>query len=265
MKVLSIEPVADGVVFPEGTVRITYRSAVDGYEDWALFLPGDPRRPVIVNIHGSFSTGDQLYTRKDIRDHFLPVFLRESLGILTPNLRGTVYMCPAAVVDMADLLDEVQARFVPEPKFLFIGGSGGASSSQVFAVCHPERVQGLVALGACDLVDRLNYARQSDLPVMQQLAEAIVTAYGGTPEEVPAVYEAHSVLAHTDRMDMPFLLASGERDALIPIEKVRLVAEALKDKPRFTYREIEGGDHDSPLWLPVKEMLRCVGYEVSGA
>ena len=112
------------------------------------------------------------------------------------------------------------------------------------------------------LVDRLNYARQSDLPVMQQLAEAIITAYGGTPEEVPEVYEAHSVLAHTDRMNMPFLLASGECDALIPVEKVRLVAEALKDKPHFTYREVEGGDHDSPLWLPVEEMLRCVGYEV---
>ena len=265
IKVLSVESIADGKVFPKGTVRINYASAVDGCKDWALFRPGDAAKPVIVNIHGSFSSGDQLYTRKDIRNHLLPVFLKENLGILTPNLRGTVYMCPAAVADMAGLLDVIEERFVKKPRFIFLSGSGGASSSQIFAIRHPERIQGLVVLGACDLVDRLNFARQSDQPVMQRLAKAIISAYGGTPEEVPEVYKAHSVLAHTDRLTMPFLLASGEKDALIPIEKVRLVAEALKHKPNFTYREIPNGNHDSPLFLPVEEMLRCVGYHAAGA
>jgi len=60
---------------------------------------------------------------------------------------------------------------------------------------------------------------------------------------------------------MPFLLASGECDALIPVEKVRLEAEALRPQPRFTYWEVAGGDHDSPLFLPVEEMLRLAGYE----
>lgn len=64
-------------------------------------------------------------------------------------------------------------------------------------------------------------ARQSDLPVLQDLAEAIIKAYGGTPEEVPQVYEAHSVITHVDRLTMPFLLVSGECDALIPVEHVR--------------------------------------------
>lgn len=263
IKVLGVEAVADGKVFPEGTVRINYTSPVDGHKDWALFRPGDPSKPVIVNIHGSFSSGDQLYTRKDIRNHFLPVFLRENLGILTPNLRGTVYMCPAAVVDMAGLLDVIETRFVKKPRFIFLSGSGGASSSQIFAVRRPERVQGLVVLGACDLVDRLNFARQSNLPVMQRLAQAIIRSYGGTPEEIPEVYRAHSVLANANRLTMPFLLASGEKDALIPIEKVRLVAAALKHHPNFTYKEIANGNHDSPLFLPVEEMLRCIGYRVA--
>lgn len=264
MRVLSIEAIADGAVYPEGTVRVRYVSGVDGFEDWALFCPGAAGRPVIVNIHGSFSTGDQLFTREDIREHFLPVFLRERLGVLMPNLRGTTYMCPKTVRDMTGLLEVVQERFVSEPRFVFLSGSGGASSSQIFAVRHPERVQGLVALGACDLADRLKFARQSPLPVMQDLARAIITAYGGTPEELPEVYRAHSVIANRERLTMPFLLASGECDALIPVEKVRLVAEALREQPGFTYWEVKGGGHDSPLFLPVEEMLRAVGVEVGG-
>jgi dipeptidyl aminopeptidase/acylaminoacyl peptidase len=264
MDILSIEDIADAQTFPAGTVRIRFRSAVDGHDDWALFRPGDPAKPVIVNIHGAFSTGDQIFTRQDIREHWLTVFLRENLSLLCPNARGTTYMCPRTVVDTNDLLDLVGERFVPQPRFIFWGGSHGASSSVIFAVCNPERVSGLVALGTCDLLDRMHFAHESDHPVLKRLEQAIIEAYGGTPDEVPEKYQAHSALAHADRLTMPFFLASGERDVLVPIEKVRLLAAALKDKPTFRFQEIPGGDHDSPLWLPVEEMLGWVGYEAGG-
>jgi len=222
MRILAIEDIADGETFPEGTVRIRFESSVDGNEDWALFRPGDPAKPVIVNIHGAFSTGDQIFTRRDIREHWLTVFLREDLSLLSPNARGTTYMSPATVVDTNDLLDLVGERFVPQPQFIFWGGSAGASSSVIFAVCHPERVSGLVALGTCDLLHRMEFAHAGDHPVLKRLEQAIVEAYGGTPEEVPDVYRAHSALAHAERLTMPFFLASGEYDVLVPIEKVRL-------------------------------------------
>lgn len=264
MTILDIEDIADGRLFPQGTVRIRFESCVDGCDDWALFRPGDPSKPVVVNIHGAFSTGDQIFTRRDIREHWLTVFLREELNLLCPNARGTTYMSPATAVDTNDLLDVVEERFVRQPRFIFWGGSGGASSSVIFAVCHPERVSGLVALGTCDLLDRMQFAHDGDHPVLKRLEQAIIGAYGGTPEEVPERYQAHSALAHADRLTMPFFLASGECDVLVPIEKVRLLADALKDQPRFQFREIPGGDHDSPLWLPVEEMLRWVGYESGG-
>ncbi len=40
MQVLSITSIADGMVFPEGTVRIEYWSSVDACEDWVLYRPG---------------------------------------------------------------------------------------------------------------------------------------------------------------------------------------------------------------------------------
>ena len=45
---------------------------------------------------------------------------------------------------------------------------------------------------------------------------------------------------------MPVYLAHGDADALIPVEQSRALA-ALCRSPRFRYREIPGGHHDSPL------------------
>lgn len=58
MTVTSSTP-ALGSEYPPGTMRITTTtSAFDGAKDWALFLPGDPRRNTIVYLHGSFSHAD---------------------------------------------------------------------------------------------------------------------------------------------------------------------------------------------------------------
>ena len=62
------------------------------------------------------------------------------------------------------------------------------------------------------------------------------------------LYEARSVLAHADRlMRMPIVLTMGEKDTLIPVVETRKVAAALRENPRFVYREIPAGDHDSAL------------------
>jgi len=67
MTVTSVTP-AQGSEYPAGTMRVTFSSAVDGAEDWALFLPGDASRNTVVDLHGSSSCADQILTRKDIRE-----------------------------------------------------------------------------------------------------------------------------------------------------------------------------------------------------
>jgi poly(3-hydroxybutyrate) depolymerase len=67
---------SDTKTYPLGSesrpvVKITYRSAVDGKEDWALFRPGDASQNTVVYLHGSFSHADQIFTRQDIRSFWL--------------------------------------------------------------------------------------------------------------------------------------------------------------------------------------------------
>ncbi|NUQ61525.1 MAG: prolyl oligopeptidase family serine peptidase [Pirellulales bacterium] len=159
-------------------------------------------------------------------------------------------MSPAATADLTDLLgycrDKMGCR-----RFVLLGGSGGASSALAYAVVHPEGIHGVIAMGACDIRQRLDFARKSDIPVLQRLAKTVFAAYGGAPEEQPDLYEARSVLAHTDRLTMPVILTMGENDALIPVAESRKIAAAMKGKGNLVYHEIPKGDHDAALWVDI--------------
>jgi pimeloyl-ACP methyl ester carboxylesterase len=249
MVIQSIVPV-NQEPYPAGTVRLDYRSGVDGVADWALFLPGEPQRNTIVYLHGSFSQADQIFTRADVRGFWLRRIRQGGHPLLSVNLRDTAYMSPAATADLSDLLD-FSRQYLACARFVLLGGSGGASSAMAYAVVHPERLHGVIAMGMCDMVARLEFARRSDLPVLRQLAATVFAAYGGTPEEKPDLYQARSVLAHADRLTMPVVLTMGENDALIPVHETRKIAAAMQGKPGFVYHEVPGGDHDSALWVEV--------------
>jgi pimeloyl-ACP methyl ester carboxylesterase len=255
MTVTSVTPMR-GDAYPTGTRRITYAGALDGAEDWALFLPGDPAKNTIVYLHGSFSHADQIFTRKDVRDFWLTRIRSGGHSLLSVNMRGTSYMSPAATADLTDLLGYCRARLGCR-RFVLLGGSGGASSAMAYAVLHPEQIHGVVAMGMCDILQRLDFARRSDKPVLQKLAKTVFAAYGGTLEERPDLYQARSVLAHADRLTMPVILTMGAADPLIPVAETRKIAAAMKGKGNFVYHEIPGGSHDSALWVDIDlETLR---------
>jgi dipeptidyl aminopeptidase/acylaminoacyl peptidase len=95
--------------------------------------------------------------------------------------------------------------------------------------------------------------------VLNKLADVVFESYGGTLEEVPELYAERSVLKHSDKLTMPVVLATGEKDALVPVEETRKIAELMKDRQNFTYIEIPGGDHDSSIWIDVD--LQTLGYK----
>ncbi|MGN6546020.1 MAG: alpha/beta hydrolase fold domain-containing protein [Aureliella sp.] len=51
---------------------------------------------------------------------------------------------------------------------------------------------------------------------------------GGTPEEVPAVYQAASPVTYVSSDDPPVLTIHGDKDALVPIAQAKLLDEKMK-------------------------------------
>ncbi|HSW47077.1 MAG TPA: alpha/beta fold hydrolase, partial [Phycisphaerae bacterium] len=202
----------------------------------------------VVCIHGHGSTGEQLYTRQDIRRSWLPLFNRHGFGILTPNLRGNAWMSPRAAADLNGLLQYVRERYLVD-RFILAGGSMGGTSNLIYAVLHPEDVAGVVAL--CPAADLTSYyqwcRRQSTVAILQQIADAIASAYGCPPESCPDLYREHSVVVHVHRLTMPVYVAHGGQDTIIPIAQARVLYGEIRFKGVFHFCEIPEGDHDAPL------------------
>ncbi len=232
---------------PEGLQRIDYASGVDGVADWALVLP-DTEPTWIVCIHGHGSTGDQLYTRNDIRRAWLPAFRRGHYGIVTPNLRGNAWMSPAAAADLHGLLDHLRREYKAE-RFILASGSMGGTSNLIYAAIRPDDVAGVIALcPATDLASYYQWCRErAKVEILQQIADAIVAAYGCNPDQCPDLYIDHSAQANVRRFNMPVYVAHGARDNIIPVTQSRALLRAIESKGIFHYCEIPEGDHDTPL------------------
>lgn len=253
MKNCQLSPV-ESAGFPEGLLHFDYESSVDSIKDWGMVLP--PKGDVnnwIVCIHGHGSHGNQLYIRPDIKKAWLPCYLKQGLGIITPNLRNNAWMSPSAVQDMDDILDFVRKKW-GDGKFFFSSGSMGATSNLIYASLRPQNVAGIIARGAItNFFEYITFCRknQNEVPILKEIADCIIESYGGTPEQLPELFRKHSPLFHPEAFkDIPVFLLHGTRDKLMDVAQSRIFAAALANNPLFAYVEIPGGGHDSPLHVP---------------
>jgi len=230
-----------------GIEKFTFTSPLDGVEDFALALAPKHASKTgiwIVNLHGHGSNGDQLFTRKDMKDTWLPAMIDGGYGILAPNLRGNSWMSEAAAKDLQTLLRLVRERYGVKG-FIFVGGSMGGTSCLIYASLHPEDVMACVALcPATDLPSYREFCGKGGMPILNEIAGAIDAAYPGGRNTL----QAHSALVHADALKMPLFIAHATSDPTIPVEQSRRLAKAMTRMPDFKYREIPGG-HNSPLPL----------------
>ena len=263
-----------------GLCRLTYASPVDGASDWAMLLPpgagdptaGDAAEPVddqplwktgeaslrqartqtwIINLHGHGSTGSQLYTRQDVRQRWLPRFMRDGYGILSPNLRGNAWMNPKAVADLHALISHLRTKQHAR-RFILVSGSMGGTGSLIYAALHPEHIDAVVAM--CPATDLPSYyqwcAQNLDRPIIAQIHDAIAQGYARDE----SLMAKHSALAQHDKLTMPIFIAHGDADKAIPVRQAMALNMLMKDRPGFEYVQLPGGNHDDPLWLMDRAM-----------
>lgn len=247
MKDIKIEK-ATGNPNYNNTSLLKYKSSFDGLEDWALVEPGTQNIWVIY-LHGHGSDGSQLFTRQDVVDVRLKLIRECGFSILAPNLRGNAWMYPAALHDLHELIEFLRDKY-PVEKTVFFSGSMGGTGNLIYAVNHPEDADIIIAgCPATDLCRYYKWCREhNEPPVLKEIADAIEKAYGGTPDEIPEIYEKHSTYKNATRLTMPLYLTHGNDDVIIPVEESRMLAKKLINvNPMFIYDEIDGGNHDAPL------------------
>ena len=224
--------------------KLSYVSAADGSPDWAMYHHAGDGRDCVIVLHGHGSCGDQILLRADMKP-WLEKFRSEGMNVLSPNLRGNSWMCPASVSDLADLIRKGKARYSWKRVF-FVSGSMGGTGALIFAAQHPELVDGVAALGAAtDLKRFAGWCSGQETSAAASIREAMESNYGKED------YERHNVCSHAGALTMPVYYAHGGADRIIPVSEARALRDLLVSagKDDFKYVEIPEGDHDSPLQL----------------
>lgn len=243
-KITSVEP-ATKITTPN-VKRVTYTSAVDGISDWAMIKQNDGEngRTWVVHIHGHGSTGDQPFTRADIRDLWLPCYFGHGLSLLSVNLRGNAWMNPAAATDLCDLLQHLKQGHKAR-RIILASGSMGGTSNVIFAALHPQMIDAAIAL--CPATDISSYhdwcLANPTAPVIEMIRLAIESNYSGDKN----VMTHHSAVLHADRLTMPLYVVHGAEDKVIPVSEARNLAAKMSGRDNFYCEEIAGGDHEIPL------------------
>lgn len=247
---LSVEnPIAAGIVLK------TFASSFDGSAQTYLeknFGAEETAPLVIIYLHGALSHQEQGMTAGIYENAFSrwgeELAARHAV-YLCPEYRGNSWMGPAAEADLSDIIQGVKTRY-PACRLILAGGSMGGTSALIYASRHPAALDGVIAL--CPATD----------PVMmfEQFPDHFLGSYGGSPTTVPNVFaERTSRKRATALATLSLSIVHGSADATIDVEHSRVLVRLLRAQgARCHYQEIPGGDHDSPLQIPLGGMLDFV-------
>lgn len=202
---------------------------------------GDGPHPVIVRVHGGPHSLDMDRWAPDILAHADAGFL-----VAMVNYRGSEGFGQAwrdeltgnvGFLELEDVLaglDDLVERGLADPaRVVLAGWSWGGYVTLLGAGRHPERWRSLIAgVPVADYVA----AYEDEAPTLQALDRAL---FGGSPDEVPALFEERNPLTYVDRVAAPLLVLAGENDSRCPIRQVWNYVGRLRERgvePRvYTY------------------------------
>jgi acetyl esterase/lipase len=220
---------------------MAYAKDASGERRLDLYLPLDSSRsaPLLVMVHGgSWRAGDRRELPAIAR-----YFAARGIAVAVPDYRlAPSHRFPAARDDVLAATDFLRARAgalrIDAARVVFAGRSAGAQIALSAATYRPDdpAIRGAISLyGPLDL--RWGYANPGNPRVID--GRALLRDYlGGTPDELPAVYEAASPVAAVSRRTPPVLLLHGGRDDLVSPQHTERFAARMEwaARPHYVVR-----------------------------
>ena len=192
--------------------------------------PGDGPHPMVMLVHGGPTWA--------YSDTFMPdvqAWLDHGLAVAMVNYRGSTGYGTAfrdaligdpgfpEVEDVVAGLDSLVADGVADPRRAVVaGGSWGGYVTLLALGLHPERWAAAVA--AVPVADYVT-AYRDEAPTLQAFDRSL---FGGSPDELPGLYEERSPLTYVDRVTSPVLVIAGDHDSRCPLQQVVNYTEALE-------------------------------------
>lgn len=208
-------------------VDVEFRADVDGStQRYVQMLPkdfaADQPSDVLIALHGHGADRWQYIKEargecKGARDFAAA----HRMIFVSPDYRAaTSWMGPKAEADLVQIIALLRAKYKVGRVFL-AGGSMGGTSVLIFTALHPELVDGVSSQnGTANLLEYANFQ------------DAIAASYGGTKQQQPEEYQKRSPELVPEKFTMPVAFTVGGKDALVPPDSVRRLAERLQSMKR---------------------------------
>ncbi len=249
---------------PQKVSKRVFISHVDGTPDLIGIAPtvvftGAKQFTLIVYLHGM---GGSFYEPFIFpKDKPLGPALLErdnSLILLSCSYRNKAsWGGDAALADITQNIRELCQQF-PIQKIVMMGTSMGGCTVMNYAATAPPDVQEKI----CGIV---SVESSGDLTALYHeskvLQSAMTEAFGGTPEQVPAVYRAKSFLTNISRLPkrVRVSLISATRDDIIPTHFQQELLRALRDNGIVTNMTEVNAHHqiqEADLYLQAFNQVR---------
>ncbi|MCA1186558.1 MULTISPECIES: prolyl oligopeptidase family serine peptidase [unclassified Saccharopolyspora] len=222
---------------------------------------GDGPVPTVFNLHGGPHAADE-----DRFSAYRAAWLDAGFAVVEINYRGSTGYGSAwrdaiegrpgltELADVAHVHDWAVRDGLTTPELSVVAGASWGGYLTLLALgTQPERWAGGVAgVPVADYVSA--YADE-----MEPLRAYDRALFGGSPEEVPAVYEECSPLTYVDEVRAPVLVLAGDNDPRCPIQQILNYLDRLAQREvPFEFYRYDAG-HGS---LVVAETLRQVAAEI---
>jgi dipeptidyl aminopeptidase/acylaminoacyl peptidase len=193
---------------------------------------GDGPHPVMMRVHGGPHSTDMDRWAPDIAAHVDAGFL-----VAMVNYRGSEGFGQAwrdaltgniGFLELEDViagLDDLVGRGLADPaRVVLAGWSWGGYLTLLGAGRHPDRWTSLIAgVPVADYVA----AYEDEAPMLQALDRAL---FGGSPADVPELYQKRNPITYVDAVAAPLLILAGENDSRCPIRQVWNYVGRLRDR-----------------------------------
>lgn len=263
----SVPPKLSAALEKEVAEHVVGRSFVslrDGVEDQiGLLLPKVPNPAgctLLVYFHGMGANFMQPFvTPTDGPAAMAFQNLDPDTCILSVSYRKEAsWGTDAALADVSQNIRHVMQE-VPCRRIVLAGGSMGACTALGYAIQCPDdirqKITGLIAVqGAGDLAKLYRDTK------LESVREAMTAAFGGSPDQNPAIYRAKSLLDNIEKLDPKVKIAvvSTDRDTIVPSALQFDVADQLSAKKYQVAHLRFAGDHHLPPSSAYVEAYRFV-------
>ncbi|GAB2652365.1 prolyl oligopeptidase family serine peptidase [Saccharopolyspora gloriosae] len=217
--------------------------------------------PTVFNLHGGPHAADE-----DRFSAYRAAWLDAGFAVVEINYRGSTGYGSAwrdaiegrpgltELADVAHVHDWAVREGLTTPALSVVAGASWGGYLTLLALgTQPERWAGGVAgVPVADYVSA--YADE-----MEPLRAYDRALFGGSPEEIPAVYSECSPLTYVDEVRAPVLVLAGDNDPRCPIQQILNYLDRLVEREvPFEFYRYDAG-HGS---LVVAETLRQVAAEI---